>query len=70
MDIDFLGKIENSIDSVVAMIRDACETEIEDDGMVFHKDTVTATRITGDADYKGGRVLPVAVSAAYVSFFR
>ena len=57
MDIDLLGNIENSIDLVVAVFKDACETEVENDGMVFHKDTVTATRITEDADYKGVRVL-------------
>ena len=57
MDIDFLGKIENSIDSVVAVFKDVCETEVENDGIVFHKDAVTATRITEDADYKGVRVL-------------
>lgn len=57
MDIDLLGKIENSIDLIVAVFKDACETEVENDGIVFHKDTVTATRITEDADYKGVRVL-------------
>ena len=57
MDIDLLGKIENSIDLVVAVFKDACEMEVENDGIVFHKDTVKATRITEDADYKGVRVL-------------
>ena len=57
MDIDLLGKIENSIDLVAAVFKDACEMEVENDGIVFHKDTVTATRITEDADYKGVRVL-------------
>ena len=57
MDIDLLGNIENSIDLIVAVIKDVCETEVEKDGIVFHKDTVTATRITEDADYKGVRVL-------------
>ena len=57
MDIDLLGKIENSIDLVVAVFKDACEMEVENDGIAFHKDTVTATRITEDADYKGIRVL-------------
>ena len=57
MDIDLLGNIENSTDLIVAVFKDACETEVENDGIVFHKDTVTATRITEDADYKGVRVL-------------
>lgn len=56
MDIDLLGKIDNSIDMMVAVIKDTCEIEVESDGIVFHKDTVTAVRITEDADYKGARV--------------
>lgn len=57
MDIDLLSNIENSIDLVVAVFQEACETKVENDGIVFHKDTVTATRIAEDADYKGVRVL-------------
>lgn len=57
MDIDLLGNIESSIDLIVAVFKDACETEVENDGIVYHKDTITATRITEDADYKGVRVL-------------
>jgi hypothetical protein len=57
MDIDLLGKIKNSTDLIAAVFKDACEMEVENDGIVFHKDTVTATRITEDADYKGVRVL-------------
>jgi hypothetical protein len=57
MDIDLLGNIENSMDLIVTVFNDACETEVENDGIVFHKDTITASRITEDADYKGIRVL-------------
>jgi hypothetical protein len=57
MDIDLLGKIENNLELIVAVVKDACDTEVEDDGLLFHKDTVTATRITEDADYKGVRIL-------------
>jgi len=57
MDIDLLGKIDNSIDMIVAVVKDACEIEVETDGIVFHKDTVSATKITEDADYEGVRVL-------------
>ena len=31
--------------------------EVDNDGIVFHKDTVTGIRITEDADYKGVRIL-------------
>ncbi len=57
MDIDLLGRIENRLDSIVAVVKDVCEMEVENDGLVFHKDTVSAARITEDADYKGVRVL-------------
>ena len=57
MDIDLLGKIDNSIDMIVAVVKDACKIEVESDGIVFHKDTVSATKITEDADYEGVRVL-------------
>ncbi len=57
MDIDLLGKIENSLELITAVVKDACDTGVDDDGIVFHKDTVTATRITEDAGYKGVRIL-------------
>ena len=57
MDIDLLGKIENSLELIRTVIKDACTMEVENDGIVFHKDTVTAARITEDADYSGARVM-------------
>ena len=57
MDIDLLGKIDNSLDMIVAVVKNTCEITVESDGIVFHKDTVTAVRITEDADYKGARVM-------------
>jgi hypothetical protein len=57
MDIDLLGKIENNLELIAAVVKDTCDTEVDDDGIVFHKNTVTATRITEDADYKGIRML-------------
>ena len=57
MDIDLLGKIENSLELIVTVIKDVCAMEVEGDGIVFHKDTVTAARITEYADYKGTRVM-------------
>ena len=56
MDIDLLGKIDNSLEKIEAVIIEACGMEVEEDGMIFHGQTVTATRITEDADYEGVRV--------------
>ncbi|MDF1592693.1 MAG: nucleotidyl transferase AbiEii/AbiGii toxin family protein [Desulfobacterales bacterium] len=55
MDIDLLGKIVNSPEVIVAAMRDACETEVESDGIAFHPESVTAARITEGADYEGVR---------------
>ena len=57
MDIDLLGKIENSLDMIATVVKDTCDIEVESDGIVFHKDTVSAARIAEDADYKGVRIL-------------
>ena len=56
MDIDLLGRIENSIEVIVAAMKDACEMEVEADGLSFQPETVTAARITEDAEYEGVRV--------------
>lgn len=56
MDIDLLGKIDNSLEMIVAAIKDACEMDVEADGMSFNSETVTAARITEDAEYEGVRV--------------
>jgi predicted nucleotidyltransferase component of viral defense system len=57
MDIDLLGKIENNLELIATVVKDACDTDVDNDGIVFHKNTITATRITEDADYKGVRIL-------------
>jgi len=55
MDIDLLGKIDNRLEVIVAAMKDACEMEVEPDGMAFHSETVTAARITEGAEYEGVR---------------
>ena len=55
MDIDLLGRIDNSLEMIIAAMKDACEREVEPDGIVFHPDTVTAVRITEGAEYEGVR---------------
>ena len=56
MDIDLLGKIDNRIDTIPAVMKDACLTDVEPDGISFNADTVDAVRITEDAEYEGVRV--------------
>jgi hypothetical protein len=55
-DIDFLGRMDNSVDAVVPIIRDVCNQAVEPDGLVFDADSVAGTLIREDADYSGVRV--------------
>ncbi len=56
MDIDFLGKIDNSLDVISAVMKDACDMDVEVDGMSYDRESVSAKRITEDAEYEGVRV--------------
>ena len=55
MDIDLSARIDNSLEAVVATIRDACRRRVEMDGMSFDPKTVTAARISEGAEYEGVR---------------
>jgi len=55
MDIDLLGTIDNRLEVIVAAMEDVCGMDVEADGMSFDAKTVTATRITKDAEYEGVR---------------
>ncbi len=56
MDIDLLGKIDNRLEVIVSVMKDVCRMDVEADGMSFNAETVTAARITEDAEYEGVRV--------------
>jgi len=56
LDIDLLGRIDNSLETIVAVMKDASSIDVENDGMSFDAHTITAHRITEDADYEGVRV--------------
>ena len=56
MVIDLLGKIDNQLDTITAVMKDACLTDVEPDGISFNAETVEAVRITEDAEYEGVRV--------------
>jgi len=55
-DIDLLGFVKNDIAYLEAIIRDACNFEVEDDGLNFDAASVTGERIKEDADYEGIRI--------------
>jgi hypothetical protein len=55
-DIDFLGRLDNSLDNLGRVVRDVCTVDVEPDGVVFDPTTVKTERIKEDADYEGVRV--------------
>lgn len=55
-DADFLVRGENNPERFVDLFREICEMRVGDDGLRFDPKTVTAERITEDADYEGVRV--------------
>lgn len=55
-DMDLLGRIDNSIDVITAVMQDVCNQKVEPDGMVFDAESVTAKTVVEDAVYEGVRV--------------
>jgi len=55
MDIDLLGRIDNSIETIVEVTREICRQEVEPDGIVFDVTGIEAENISEDADYEGIR---------------
>jgi len=55
-DIDLLGKLENSIEAITAVMRDTCNQTVEPDGMSFDPDSMTCNPIIENAVYEGIRV--------------
>jgi len=55
-DLDFLGRLDHSLENLERVIREVCTADVEPDGMVFDPATVKPQRITEDADYEGVRV--------------
>lgn len=55
-DIDLLGRTANEIESLADIVSEVCQTDVEDDGLVFDPSSVRAERIADDAEYEGVRV--------------
>jgi len=55
-DIDLAGRIDNDPEYIAQAMRDVCEVDVQEDGMVFDAESVTAARITEQAEYQGVRV--------------
>jgi len=55
-DLDFLGRLDNSLETLERVVREVCAADVEPDGMLFDPGTVKTERIKEDADYEGVRV--------------
>jgi hypothetical protein len=55
-DIDLLGQTKFTGESLTILVREAASTAVEDDGLVFHAETIEATIIRGEAEYHGWRL--------------
>jgi len=56
MDIDVLGQTNNSVDSIIKIIKDICDQDVNADGLIFDANSVQGERITEDANYEGVRI--------------
>lgn len=63
MDIDLLGHIENSEETITTAIQAILEQNVVDDGIVFDTSTIRTEPISEDAMYRGIRVSLVATLA-------
>ena len=55
-DVDLLGKIDNSLDVIIDSMKKICQQKVIQDGISFHSESISATRITEDVEYEGARV--------------
>jgi predicted nucleotidyltransferase component of viral defense system len=55
-DLDLLGTGEPDVDRFVEIFRGLCVQEVENDGLVFVADSVSATKMKEDEEYEGIRI--------------
>lgn len=56
MDIDLLGRIDNSVEAIIDFTRAICRQKVNPDGISFDEKSIEGEHITEDADYEGVRV--------------
>lgn len=57
MDIDLLGRTDNSVDTIVTLMREISQLAVPDDGIVFDPASFVGEAIREDADYAGVRTV-------------
>jgi len=65
MDIDLMGRTDNSLEHIRFVVEEICGLAVEQDGVEFREETIEIQRIKEDAEYEGTRVrLTATVSKA------
>lgn len=57
MDLDLLGFGSPDMENLRMVFQQICDTEIEDDGLIFNKETVTVTQTREESVYDGVRII-------------
>ena len=66
-DVDLLGLGTNALRDIVEADKHICETNVEDDGLIFLGDTVTGDMIREDQEYEGVRIhVQARLSTAHI----
>ncbi len=55
-DIDLLGRLDNSLENLAAVVKEVCAVQVEEDGIIFRAESIRTERIKEDADYEGVRI--------------
>ncbi len=55
-DVDLLGEINSSLDVIIDTMKKICQQKVKQDGISFHSESISATRITEDVEYEGARI--------------
>src|SRR5216683_3330413 len=63
MDIDLMGRTDNSLEHIRLVVEEICGLAVEQDGVEFREETIEIQRIKEDAEYEGARVRLTATVA-------
>jgi hypothetical protein len=63
MDIDLMGRTDNSLEHIRFVVKETCGLAVEQDGVEFREETIEIQRIKEDAEYEGARVRLTATVA-------
>ena len=56
MDLDLLGKVEDTEGKLAEIFKEICRVSAEPDGLAFDSDSIKVTEIREDQEYKGRRI--------------